>query len=102
MVKELNFEHKRTQTVLGKVLPSYDLENYKKSKISGLSQAKGKVNYAIKKGILKSLRKNIIPCSYCGYRARYYEHRDYNKPLDVMPVCASCNQNLGNAIHIIL
>lgn len=31
-------------------------------------------------------------------RARDYDHRDYNKPLEVEPVCHSCNMKRGPGI----
>ena len=32
-------------------------------------------------------------------RATQYDHRDYNKPLEVTPVCPSCNGKRGAAIY---
>ena len=60
-------------------------------------QAIGKVKYAVKKGVLPSLRTNEIKCSDCPRRATCYDHRDYDLPLDVSPVCQSCNVRRGNA-----
>jgi hypothetical protein len=37
-------------------------------------------------------------CVDCGEPAVAYEHRDYNRPLDVEPVCRSCNGHRGYAI----
>jgi DNA-directed RNA polymerase subunit RPC12/RpoP len=37
-------------------------------------------------------------CVDCGARAEHYDHRDYRKPLDVQPVCRSCNFNRGPAV----
>lgn len=37
-------------------------------------------------------------CADCGRPAEQYDHRDYNKPLDVQPVCRSCNVMRGCAI----
>ena|SRR5688572_3284758 len=36
-------------------------------------------------------------CADCGDKATMYEHRDYTKPLDVEPVCRSCNTARGPA-----
>lgn len=33
----------------------------------------------------------------CGKPAHYYEHRDYDKPLDVVPICQRCNMKRGPA-----
>lgn len=40
-------------------------------------------------------------CVDCGEKAREYDHRDYNKPLDVEPVCSSCNQKRSHGIPLI-
>lgn len=37
-------------------------------------------------------------CVDCGEPATGYDHRDYTKPLDVAPVCRSCNTRRGPAI----
>jgi hypothetical protein len=37
-------------------------------------------------------------CVDCGIRAENYDHRDYNKPLDVVPVCRSCNMKRWKGI----
>lgn len=37
-------------------------------------------------------------CADCGGAACEYEHRDYNKPLDVVPICRRCNLLRGPAI----
>jgi hypothetical protein len=35
----------------------------------------------------------------CGAKATAYDHRDHAKPLDVQPVCDSCNSKRGPAIN---
>lgn len=60
------------------------------------SRARGKVAYAVKTGKLQSLSKNIIACVDCGSRAEHYDHRDYDKPLEVVPVCHCCNVSRGS------
>ena len=45
-------------------------------------------------------RKPASLCVDCGSPAEIYEHRDYNRPLDVQPVCRSCNSRRGPAIDI--
>lgn len=37
-------------------------------------------------------------CTDCGKPATEYDHRDYRKPLDVEPVCRSCNLKRGPAL----
>lgn len=54
-----------------------------------------KVHKAIKDGVLINLSKNIVECVDCGKRATSYDHRDYRKPLQVDPVCQSCNCRRG-------
>lgn len=38
-------------------------------------------------------------CVDCGGPARDLEHRDYSKPLDVVPVCRACNFKRGPAAY---
>jgi hypothetical protein len=54
------------------------------------SDAHQAVYIAVKKGELP--KQNTLKCTDCGKQARDYDHRDYTKPLDVEPVCRSCNQ----------
>lgn len=51
---------------------------------------------AVRKGLLPKL-DGTIKCVDCGKPAHNYEHRDYAKPLDVSPVCRSCNHKRGPA-----
>jgi len=54
--------------------------------------------------IQKEVRaKRLLParqfiCVDCERRADEYDHRDYSKPLEVEPVCRSCNLKRGHAI----
>lgn len=41
-----------------------------------------------------------LKCADCGCQAIEYDHRDYNKPLSVDPVCRGCNLNRGPAIPL--
>lgn len=59
--------------------------------------AKGRVAQAVKGGKLPKL-DGTIPCADCGKPATQYDHRDYNKPLDVEPVCTKCNSKRGRAV----
>ena len=43
-------------------------------------------------------KASCYKCVDCGANATDYDHRDYNKPLDVEPVCRSCNIRRGNAV----
>lgn len=54
------------------------------------------VHKAIKTGNLPKLDGSIF-CVDCGAPARNYDHRDYSKPLEVEPVCHSCNLLRGPA-----
>jgi hypothetical protein len=38
-----------------------------------------------------------VSCVDCGQPAHVYDHREYAKPLDVVPVCRSCNFRRGPA-----
>lgn len=50
---------------------------------------------AVRYGYLLPARE--CACVDCGAPAVGYDHRDYNKPLDVEPVCAGCNVRRGPA-----
>jgi hypothetical protein len=53
------------------------------------------VGVAVRLGFLP--RPNDLRCTDCGNNAQEYDHRDYSKPLDVEPVCCSCNRKRGPA-----
>ena len=54
------------------------------------------VKQAVAAGELPRLDGSVL-CVDCGKPARNYDHRDYRKPLDVEPVCMSCNKQRGTA-----
>lgn len=56
------------------------------------------VTVAIRHGDLPKLDGSIA-CVDCGNPAAEYDHRDYRQPLDVQPVCRSCNQKRGPGKH---
>ena len=60
-------------------------------------QAAMAVSKAKKEGLLPIL-DGSIQCSDCSNVAAVYEHRDYSKPLDVVPVCYACNHARGRAL----
>lgn len=64
----------------------------------GQRKAMAEVARAIKKGKLKSPKE--FDCVDCGKPAICYDHRDYNKPLEVVPVCSKCNHKRGLAIPL--
>lgn len=53
------------------------------------------VRRAVMDGRIPPVR--TLKCVDCGFPGHDYEHRDYDKPLDVVPVCRSCNQKRKNA-----
>ena len=65
---------------------------------NGQAQAASVVNKAVRNGILAPVATLI--CVDCGKPAQCYEHRDYNKPLEVVPTCKSCNTRRGRAIYL--
>lgn len=71
---------------------------YSKPKRDGQAQAAAAVNKAVRNGILPSVF--TLTCVDCGKPAQCYEHRDYNKPLEVEPTCKSCNTRRGPAIPL--
>jgi hypothetical protein len=65
---------------------------------TGKAYAGRMVQRAIKRGELRPPYE--FECADCQKQAMQYDHRDYNKPLDVVPVCRSCNITRGPAIPI--
>ena len=59
------------------------------------SLARSMVAAAIKSGVLPSLKAGDVACADCGAVADRYDHRNYARPLEVDPVCATCNQLRG-------
>ncbi len=53
------------------------------------------VTKAVRDGDLPSIGTQI--CVDCGKPAQHYDHRDYDKPLEVEPVCVKCNFARGPA-----
>ena len=58
-------------------------------------EAIAEVTRAVKKGDLQPAKSH--KCVDCGVDAFCYDHRDYGKPLDVVPVCRKCNFKRGPA-----
>ena len=54
---------------------------------------------AVRDGYLP--RPTTLTCPDCGAPAQVYDHRDYNRPLDVEPVCHACNVKRGPAIPFV-
>lgn len=54
----------------------------------------GRVSAAVKRGELHKL-DGSIKCHCCDLPAKAYDHRDYDKPYEVIPLCRSCNGQAG-------
>lgn len=65
---------------------------------TGKQKAMVLVHGAVKKGLLAPV--NTLLCVDCGNQAQCYDHRDYNEPLKVVPVCRKCNHKRGPAIPL--
>jgi len=60
------------------------------------------VSQAIRDGKLQHLSKKEshgLLCQDCNNPAQCWDHRDYSKPLNVDPVCFSCNLKRGSGKH---
>lgn len=65
-----------------------------------MMRAGAAVHGAITKGVLPRLKRVEVLCVDCKKaRAQCYDHRDYNRPLDVEPVCYRCNLHRGPAAY---
>lgn len=53
---------------------------------------------AVAKGALPHPKS--LTCVDCGKPAICYDHRDYNNPLEVIPVCKPCNSSRGAGIPL--
>lgn len=65
---------------------------------SGKGLAHTLVARAKRSGLIPDLNAVYMKCSDCNEQATEYDHRDYNYPLLVSPVCRSCNLKRGSAI----
>ena len=65
---------------------------------TGVMSAIKAVKKAVKDGLLAPVK--TLFCIDCGKPAECYDHRDYNKPIDVVPVCRKCNFRRGSAISL--
>lgn len=66
-----------------------------KDRFSGKDRAIGLITLAKARGELQPATD--FACVDCGRPAEQYDHRDYARPLDVEPVCRSCNVMRGSA-----
>lgn len=70
---------------------------------SACSDAVGEARNAAMKGVAAEIKEGrLLParecvCVDCGAPARDYDHRRYLRPLDVVPVCRTCNLKRGAA-----
>lgn len=86
-------------------LKQYNRKNgnkiYQRVKNEGQLRARDAVRYAIEIGKIKNLTNEFILCVDCkNERAIHWDHRDYNFPHSVEPVCRSCNLKRGKAIPL--
>jgi len=58
-------------------------------------RASAHVTNAISRGDMN--RASAHSCADCGNQARDWDHRDYLRPLEVDPLCRSCNIKRGCA-----
>jgi len=71
-------------------------EHFLKLRCRRLKQlaARREVAKAVKEGLLQKLDGTVF-CVDCNKPAKVYDHRNYNKPLEVSPVCYGCNVRRG-------
>lgn len=65
---------------------------------NGAQRAQNIVNRAVLAGALPHVSTQA--CADCAAPAHCYDHRDYNRPLDVEPVCRTCNRLRGAAVPL--
>ena len=76
-------------------MPCAKAHSYAMCVASGQEAARRAVQAAVKSGAIPKAKG--LTCVDCGREAHVYDHRDYAKPLDVQPVCVSCNLVRGPA-----
>lgn len=64
------------------------------------SRAHSIVGKAKRDGRLPWLDGKVL-CVDCGAPAAVYDHREYARPLDVVPVCRGCNARRGPALEAV-
>jgi len=64
--------------------------------VKGIYCAARVTRKAVKAGEL--LNPKTLRCVDCGRAAHCYDHRDYNRPLVVEPVCHKCNGRRGSGV----
>ena len=79
-------------------LPSFNARFCKACK-DGRKKATDYARWLVSQAIIDMvlLRPEKLQCIDCGAAAKLYEHRSYNKPLEVEPMCVSCNTLRGPA-----
>ena len=71
------------------------------------SYAQDKAAHNAHRYVLKAIKDGYLPrlpgqtCVDCGSPAKHYDHRDYNLPLVVEPVCFACNMKRGPALPFV-
>lgn len=79
----------------------------KRSKEASKRQYKGNPNNLARRMVSMAIRLGVMRpasefnCVDCGSPAAHYDHRDYNKPLDVDPVCIGCHGARGRGINFV-
>jgi hypothetical protein len=76
----------------------WDIKSLRKRFWNGQRQAHAAVAQAIKSGDLAPAKNFICMAEGCESMATDYDHADYSNPLDVVPVCRSCNLRWGRAL----
>jgi len=62
---------------------------------AAMREANAAITLAKSRGLPKA---SAHACVDCGAQAFDYDHRDYRKPLEIEPVCRSCNIKRGPAL----
>lgn len=69
------------------------LKHYRKIRYTNMYEAKKEVYKAVRARII--VPASWCSCTDCDKIAEVYDHRDYSRPLEVEPVCKSCNYKRG-------
>lgn len=67
-----------------------------KAKTKLKNNARSRVRYALKKGVLVRM-----PCEICGEAKTQGHHQDYNRPLEVNWLCGSCHKDVHLGVTVL-
>ncbi len=68
------------------------------ARASAMARRRARAAFAVRSAVLSGRlpHPSFLRCADCDADAQCYDHRDYRRPLDVWPVCYSCDAKRGS------